>query len=184
MKNVLNSVFSCWKKYRYVCAREWFLFLGRCSSLDILSPDIRVTFVERQGSPGELADALPNIAVLLLSRSLLLFFPPSSQDEKHMRKGVIAQLVIFTDSAAMERWNGATRRLPRSFRNRRSKLAFFLHTAAPPAELRWSLPLRSITPLIMFKSGVTRRPCTRRYEGSTTPRRPIIHVEWNSFVTL
>jgi len=63
------------------------------------------------------------------------------------------------------------------FRNRRSKLAPFFFTrerarerAAPAVELRWSLPLRSITPLIIFKSGVTRRPLLAVTGGSSAPR--------------
>jgi len=58
---------------------------------------------------------------------------------------------------------------PAEFSKSAKQAHLFSYTAAPPAELRWSLPLRSITPLIIFKSGVTRRLCTRRYEGSATP---------------
>lgn len=85
-----------------------------------------------------------------------------------MRKSVIARLVIFTDSAApsMKRSDVSP---PAEFSKSAKQARLFSHTAAPPAELRWSLPLRSITPLIMFKSGVTRRPYTRRYGGSATP---------------
>jgi len=53
---------------------------------------------------------------------------------------------------------------------RRDRLFSHAARAAPPAELRWSLPLRSITPLIMFKSGVTRRPRTH------SPLRRIGHA--------
>lgn len=87
-------------------------------------------FVERQGFPGELADALPNIAFLLLSLPLLLpFFFPSSQDEKHTRKSVIAQPVIFTDStaASMKRSDASP---PAEFSKSAKQARLFSHTAA------------------------------------------------------
>lgn len=127
-----------------------------------LALDICQYFCQASRFPGA---TLSNTLPLLLA---------SPRDEKHnMRKSVIACLVIFAGSRTLHQLSGTTH-LPRSFCNRRCKLAFFSRTWTPLWGEAFHYLYDQSRRSLSFESGVTRAIVCEE----DRPRRALItHVK-------